>query len=84
MLFFKNKNIIDCTLMCDARNFIYGTDDNGKNISTSEFVFSFLVPENTKLLYEYTEDSNKYKIGVVYNAKFNTKTGTFEIKGERR
>ena len=56
-MFFKKKHIIDCTITCIAKNMIYSIDDDGRNKSTREYQFSFVEPENSKILYEYDECS---------------------------
>lgn len=78
-MFFKKKYIIDCIIKCAVKNMIYGIDDDGRNKSTCEYQFEFIEPENSKILYEYDEDSNLYQVDKQYKAKFNEKDGSFKI-----
>lgn len=80
MLF--KKNIINCIVKCTTRNIIYGVDENGRNKEQVEFIFTFIKPEKTKLLYDYVDSVNTYKLDQLYNAKFNTDDGSFVIKKE--
>ena len=81
-MFFKKKYIIDCTITCVAKNMIYSIDNDGRNKSICEYQFSFVEPENSKILYAYNETSNLYQLDKWYKAKFNEKDGSFEILKE--
>ena len=78
-MFFKKKYIIDCTIICVAKNMIYGIDDDGRNKSTCEYQFVFIDREKSKILYKYDDDSNLYQVDKKYKSKFNEKDGSFKI-----
>lgn len=81
MMFFKKKNLINCTIKCINRETIYGVDNDGKNTSTNSYSFSIIEPKylNYKILYQYHKKSNKFSIGSTYNGKYNTDTGELFI-----